>query len=134
MTDPSPIHALRELSFGSNRQGLSPAPKLRLVDISPAQQQLIRLLQHVQFGRLEDLVIKNGQPLFDPSPTVIRLVRFQDGPERKPLPPKPDSRLHTSHVRLLDLISTIQNATVATLIVDAGLPVRAEIRIQVIDP
>jgi len=133
MVDRSSIHASPEVSLVFNREDLASETTLRLEHSTPAQQQLIRLLQDVQFGRIENLVIKNGQPLFDPPPIVTRIVRFHDGPEPKALPPKTDSCLHTSHVRLLDLLRSIQDATIATLIVDAGLPVRAEISTQLIN-
>ena len=40
--------------------------------ISPARQRLIGLMQEIGFGRIENLDLVGGEPVFDPPPRVTR--------------------------------------------------------------
>ena len=53
--------------------------------LSPARAHLVEMMQGLNFGRLEGLVIRNGEPVFDPSPRVVRQVRFcrENGPRQE---------------------------------------------------
>ena len=53
--------------------------------LTVAQKQLVQLLRRVNYGRLEDLLIRDGQPSFNPPPVVIRKIRIpgDTGPRRE---------------------------------------------------
>lgn len=42
----------------------------------------MRQMQKINFGRIECLEIKNGDPVFDPAPKIVREVKFggENGP------------------------------------------------------
>src|SRR5688500_16388213 len=44
--------------------------------LTPARQRLVDLLARVHFGRVLDLHVRRGEPLFDPPPRVIRTVKL----------------------------------------------------------
>ncbi len=43
---------------------------MRCQDLPAAGQQLVALMQRIQFGRLESLRVHNGTPLLDPGPVI----------------------------------------------------------------
>ena len=44
----------------------------RLKDLSPGTQRLVLLMRHMGYGRIENLRLQGGDPLFSPPPRVIR--------------------------------------------------------------
>ena len=56
-------------------------------DLSPAKQRLLRLFQAINFGRVEELEIRDGEPEFSPAPRVFVELKLDanDGP-------RPESR------------------------------------------
>src|SRR5687767_11562343 len=52
------------------------ASALSKASLSPLRQQLLLLMQRLNFGRIEGLVIKDGDPVLDPLPRVIRELKF----------------------------------------------------------
>jgi hypothetical protein len=53
-------------------------------DLSPARRRLLERMQRLNFGRIERLRVRGGQPVFDPAPAVVREVKF--GGENGPRP------------------------------------------------
>jgi hypothetical protein len=49
-----------------------------------SHRRLVELMQQVNFGHFENLVIRNGQPVFSPPPRIIREVKL--GGENGPRP------------------------------------------------
>ncbi|MGQ9677527.1 MAG: hypothetical protein ACUVX1_17840 [Chloroflexota bacterium] len=52
--------------------------------LSHQQTRLIELMQELDFGQVRDLVARDGEPVFDPPPRVVREVKF--GSENGPRP------------------------------------------------
>ncbi len=92
---------------------------------SQQRQRLIELMQRVNFGRLEGLVVRNGDPLFDPPPRVIREIKF--GGENGPRPEleSEDFVLKAQVVDLLAQLDRLHNGTIDAIEVKHGLPFRA---------
>jgi hypothetical protein len=51
----------------------------RFLQLSAPRQALVRLCQRIGFGRIEDLEVRRGEPLFQPAPTVFFDVRLDNG-------------------------------------------------------
>lgn len=49
----------------------------------PAQAELVELMQQLDFGNVEGLVIRNGLPVLKPRPRLIRDVKFGAGNGRR---------------------------------------------------
>jgi hypothetical protein len=97
---------------------------MQVSDLSPSWQRLLRLLQTVNFGRVEELEIRNGEPLFSPAPRVFLDLKLDvaDGP-------RPESRLDTFELRrqverFIDQASRLKDGTVERIEVRHGLPFR----------
>ncbi len=100
------------------------AAQTRKASLSPARRRLLELLQQVNFGRLESLVIVNGEPVFDPPPRIVREIKFggENGP-RQELGAE-DFLLKAQAVELLAFFDELQNGVIDTLEIKHGLPFR----------
>lgn len=51
-------------------------------ELSPVRQQLLAQMQQLNFGRIEQLVIRGGEPVLDPEPVIVREHKFagENGP------------------------------------------------------
>ena len=95
-----------------------------LASLPPAKEHLVRLMQKLNFGQLQDLVVRDGQPVFYPPPRIVREVKFggQNGPS--PEAAKSDFALKTQVSELLAQLETLGNGVVQCLEVKHGLPFR----------
>jgi len=101
------------------------ALQTRKASLSPARRRLLEMLQQVNFGRLESIVIVNGEPAFAPPPRIVREIKF--GGENGPRPELSvsDFLLKSQVVELLKLIGEFANGTIDVLEIKHGLPFRA---------
>ena len=101
-----------------------PATKASL---SPSRRRLVELMQDVGFGRIEQLHLRNGEPVFDPPPRVVRDVKIgkRNGPHATR--GRLDFVLKDAVVELLDLFDEASSTTVARIVVQNGLPCRVEL-------
>ena len=44
---------------------------LRFAQLSPARQALVRICQTVNYGEIQGLVVRDGEPIFEPAPVVV---------------------------------------------------------------
>ena len=84
-------------------------------------------MQALNFGRIENLRIRNGAPDFGQAPRVIRDVKF--GGDAGPRPElQSEDFLLKEPVRLLfEQIGELEDATIHSLEVKHGLPFRMQI-------
>ena len=88
------------------------------------RQHFVQLMQKVNFGRIENLVIKDGQPVLSPSPRVVREVKF--GGENGPRPEASieDFSLKAQVVELLCHMDELHDGMIGVLEIKHGLPFR----------
>ena len=57
-------------------------PSVFLSSVSPARKKLLGLIQKINFGRIERLPVRGGEPVLDPLPAVVAEVKFagENGP------------------------------------------------------
>jgi hypothetical protein len=93
-------------------------------DVSSACQRLIELMQRVNFGRIERLLIQDGQPVYDPSPRLIREIKFcgENGP--RPEVAIEDFALKAQVIDLFRTFDEVRNGVIEVLEVKHGLPFR----------
>ena len=90
--------------------------------LSPSRRLLLKLMQGLNFGRIEGLVVRNGEPVFDPAPRIVREVKF--GAENGPRPElgAGDFALKAQVVELFDHFDRLGNGTLERLEVKHGIP------------
>ncbi len=92
--------------------------------LSAARQHLLELMQRLNFGRIEGLVVRSGEPVLDPAPRVVREIKFgaENGP-RSELGAK-DFTLKSQLVELFEHFDRVGDGTLERLEVKHGLPFR----------
>ena len=87
-------------------------------------RRLVELMQTVNFGRIEELPIRNGQPVLDPRPRVIYEIKL--GGENGPRPElgTADFFLKQQVIELFAFFDEMQNGIIDVLEVKHGLPFR----------
>ncbi len=91
-------------------------------NLSPNRQRLVRLMQTLHFGQIEQLHIQNGEPVFDPRP--IATVEFKFGAENGPRRELDctDFVIKAPVVEFLQQCQAIGDGVIETLTVKHGLP------------
>lgn len=97
---------------------------MHMEDLSPARQRLLRLFQAINFGRVEELEIRSGEPQFSPAPRVFVELKLDadDGS-------RPESRLsrfplRSQVERFFTQLARLDEGTVEVIEVRHGLPFR----------
>ena len=91
--------------------------------LDQGSRRLIALMQRIGFGRIESLRVAGGQPVFDPSPRVIREVKLGTEPANQKQDDPSDFTVKRAVVDLLAELASVGTATVA-IEVRHGLPAR----------
>jgi hypothetical protein len=96
-------------------------------DLSPNQAKLLECMQSVNFGKVKRLHFRNGQPVFDPQPHVVKKFKF-DGENgcRLELGLK-DFRLKDNAMEFFSQLSRLENGIVECLEIQHGLPISMEV-------
>ncbi len=94
-----------------------------LASLSPARQQLVRLMQEIGFGFVERLAILKGEPVMEPKPRVVLQTKFGSGyGSFRPEAGISDFALKAEVRQLLARIEEMGDGTVLSLEVRHGLP------------
>jgi hypothetical protein len=97
---------------------------LTKIDLPEPRQRLVALMQAINFGRIEDITVREGNPVFGPSPRVVREIKI--GGENGPRPEYAAGNflLKDQVVELFQHLDRLCNGTVQVLEVKHGLPFR----------
>lgn len=103
---------------------------LRLSDLSPARQALVRLCQTINHGCIENLEVKDSEPVFDPLPVMLKHVKLDadEGPRRELT--LADFVVSDEVLRLMSLLDEMKCGTVRHVEVRAGIPRRIVLESQ----
>ena len=98
-----------------------------LVSLSPAGKYLVEVMQRLNFGCIEGLVVRDGEPVFDPPPRVLREVKFggENGP--RPEAAKADFALKAQVRELFAQMEAMGSGVILSLEVKHGLPFKMTI-------
>ncbi len=91
-------------------------------DLSPENQQMIRLMQWVNFGKIEKLQVRAGRIDFTALPTVKRLAKMDgEGMPRHEMDVK-EFFLKDCHIALFDYVEYLHDGVIDYVDVKHGLP------------
>jgi len=90
--------------------------------LSPARKSLLELMQKINFGRIEGLLIDDGEPVLNSSFRIVRKIRFgaENCPRREFK--ANDFVLKTQVVDFFIQLEHLKNGTVNGLEIKDGLP------------
>jgi hypothetical protein len=98
-------------------------PKIqRFLQLSPARQALVRLFQAVNFGEIQDVHVRDADPIFDQASVVVLSVRFDRKEVPRPELGLADFDLPVEVCRLISLLDELKDGTIQRLEVRAGIP------------
>ena len=104
---------------------MSAARPARASSTSPARLDLLRLMRRINFGRIEQLPVRDGEPVLrgDAATRVYREVKFggDNGP-RGDAADLSDFALKRQVVELFEQFDALRDAQVQVLVVKHGLP------------
>ena len=95
--------------------------------LSPARLQFLRRLQSINFGRIENLLIQDGEPVFDSSSRIVREIKFGGDNEPRAEAELPDFHLKTQVIELFAHFDRIQGGVVRLIEVKHGLPFKMNV-------
>jgi hypothetical protein len=81
-------------------------------------------MQRTNFGRIEGLEIRNGEPVFQPAPRIIKDIKIGGENGSRPELATEDSVLKSSVVELFDYLSRIGDGRLESIEVKHGVPFR----------
>jgi len=97
-------------------------PMRHASSLSSSQRRLLELLQGLNFGRIEQLTVRGGQPVLEPPPRIVREHKFggENGPrsERR----LDDFTLKEQVLELFDELDRLGDGVIDVLTVKHGLP------------
>lgn len=97
---------------------------LNKASLSTARRQLLEMLQQINFGRLESLVVRNGEPILDPMPRRVLEIKFDSENGPRPELGITDFLLKQQIVELFDYFDELRDGVIDALEVKHGLPFR----------
>ena len=89
--------------------------------LSDSQSRLVELLQRLNFGRVEGLHVRNGEPVFDPAPRVVQKVKMGADNSPRPEAALRDFLLKHQTIEMLQAIADLGEGKVLTIEVKNGL-------------
>lgn len=96
-------------------------------DLTPARRRLVEVMQRLNFGRLENVVVAEGDPVIDDSVAIVREVKFSGDNGPRPELARPDFALKAQLRELFDQFDALRDFTALSLTVKHGLPFHMEV-------
>lgn len=91
---------------------------------SDPRQRLIHLMQRINYGRIEDLSVCRGEPVFNPPPRVIREIKFGNDNGPRPESGKISFPLKTQVRDLFAQLEALGDGVIECIEIQRGLPFR----------
>ncbi len=103
-------------------------PQSSKSDLSRGKARLVEVMQDINFGRLERLQIRDGEPVLDSESEIVREIKFggENGPRRER--EVDDFLLKSQVIELLAFISQLRVGVIEVLEIKHGLPFRILVR------
>jgi hypothetical protein len=102
----------------------SPVQIRRFSQLSAPRQALVRLFQSINFGEIRGLVVRNSEPVFNPSPTVLIDLLLEVERESRQEIELSDFVLCDEVCKFLGRLDRLKNARIERIEVRAGTPRR----------
>jgi hypothetical protein len=97
-------------------------PPLRTQDLSPQQRSLVDLMREHQFGRIENMSVREGQPVIGQHLRIVHATRLGCEGSRTKVPRTSEFELKRAVCDLFDELARLDNGTVVRLEFKQGLP------------
>jgi hypothetical protein len=120
-------------SYGLKTRLSGTAEASLFTQLSPPRQALIRLCQTINFGSIENLEVRDSEPVFDPPPVVLRDMKLDSDEGPRPELALSDFILSNEILRLMSHLTEMRCGIIRGIEVRGGLPRRILLE-QVLQP
>lgn len=95
--------------------------------LSHSERRLLQLMQEIHYGRIDGLVVRDGEPHIEASTRVLRDVKFGPASRKRPVLIDHNYLDNPQVVDMLQQFCSIGEGIVKTLEIHDGLPFRMQI-------
>ena len=95
--------------------------------LSAPRRRLLEIMQRLNFGRIDDLEIRNGDPVFNPVPRIVQDIKLGGENSQRPELRNADFVLKSEVAEFFDHLSRLGNGSVESIEVKYGLPFKLAI-------
>src|SRR5260370_9529065 len=106
----------------------------RFSELSLPRQTLIRLCQTINYGYIEDLAVRDREPIYVPSPGVLVDVKLDHDEAPRPEGALVDFEVAGEVRRLLLRLDEVKDGRIDKIEVRGGLPRRVVLSLQLPQP
>ncbi len=92
--------------------------------LTEPEVQLVELMQGINFGRIEGLTVRNGEPVMDPPPLIVREIKFCGDNGPRPESIKADFALKAQVRDLFAQLEAMGDGIIHSIEIQRGLPFR----------
>jgi len=104
---------------------------MRRHELSPDRSRLLDLMRDMGYGRIENLSIRAGEPVFDKSLRLIHEKLLGRKAKGRASPPQGDFELKIQQIEVFEYFDNVQDAFVPVLKVQDGLPFQLQLEERV---
>jgi hypothetical protein len=98
-------------------------------DLLASERTLLDAIRAIEFGQIEYLRIRAGEPVLDPWPTVVRNVKFGVDSHELRLARGGDFELKREAADLFEYLRDVEDGEIRALVVRHGLPFSMEVEL-----
>ena len=104
-----------------------PSQPVTKSDLSERERELVKLMQEQNFGRILGLPVQGGQPVLNPPPRIVKVIKMcgQNGP--RPEITKDDFELKLEVRDFFLQIRELPNCVITSVEIAHGLPIKMTI-------
>lgn len=95
--------------------------------ITEPQLRLLQLIQEIYYGKIERFVIRDGDPVIEPSTRILRDVKLGADLKKRPILIDRNYRDKPQVVEMLQQLRKLSDGVVHSLEIHDGLPFRMQI-------
>jgi hypothetical protein len=99
--------------------------------LTEPEKRLARIFHRIQFGRIEGMLFRDGEPAFDPLPRIFRKIKLGAGDNIGTADYSEDSLLRPQEVDLFNRLRKLEDGKLDFLEVHNGLPSLMKIEEQI---
>ena len=96
-------------------------------ELTAGRRRLVELMQRLNFGRVEQMPVRRGEPALDPPTRVVREVKFGGDNGPRPEARRDDFLLKAQVREFFAHLDALGDGVVAVLEVKHGLPFKMEV-------
>ena len=95
---------------------------VKKTDLAAGRRRLVDMMQEVNFGRIQQLQVRDGEPAFTPMTRVERQIKFGGENQPRPEAALDDFELKRNVVELFESFERLGNGIIKQLEIKGGLP------------